>query len=978
MKKLFLFLSLLISAAAIGQQTDANNTTQFNVIRNETQPGANTKDRIASAFQVLNDSKVNRAEVVVATGTNDYLVTANSTLSYTTKFGLRVQFQNANTGAVTINPNGLGVKSVVKASSTGGNVTTALAAGDIKPNQILILNFDGTNFQAFLPNDGSGGGGSTMPGLNLIPTFPNKTTSYTAAAGEEVLTDATSALVAISLPASQTDKTTIGVKMVLGSTNTTTITLLGGATINRTGGVTSTSLSLLGEYKIFQYNAANNIWIIIAEGVSISQLDSRYVNSTLGRVGAPVSGVTSGRSLIAIGDSNTFGIGTTTPSTDNFPKQFANLMNVGYTGTGVSGVTAQTWAASNLGTTPTYNATIHIALNIELGINDGLAARTSGQFNTDMTTIVNDALGKGWPAAAIFINSIPGACSSCSSFQAAYNGVLSTLATTKGAKYIDIYTPYFASSIPGQAFYQAGDNLHFNTIGAQTAAVIAYGQVKTPFPISTQALVVNGETDIQGVFKSYNSPFIRKGFILGVDSTGSIGILNSLRSGTRADGDFFIGGNIKQSGAILPTGFGVNRDWLMRADGILWSTFTNQIIGYLRLMDSSGNTTFGNTFNNGQIIFTNSGGVVGGFSNTLILQPDNNVEFTYNKYMQAFTGAVYGKIKLMDGSGITSFENSFNGGGYLWLGNSGSGNNSSKTLLRMTNTAITTDLPYTSTSTIAASNFSGSSSNTNTGDIQTVTTAGGTTVYTLTPTTALAAYATGNEYKIIMNATNTGASTINISGLGAKTMVKSAATALAAGDLLIGQLYKIVYDGTNFQVVNFGAVPTGSGGQVQATSPTLVTPTIGVASATSVNKVAITAPATSATLTLAQGSTLQQTGAFALNLTVTAATTPTFPTGTITVQDLATSQTVTNKTIGDKLRGTVAANSGFGTQALTAGTATVSNTSVTAASLIFVTSVVDGGTPGFVRVTARSAGVSFTITSSSGTDTSTIAYIIIN
>lgn len=49
---------------------------------------------------------------------------------------------------------------------------------------------------------------------------------------------------------------------------------------------------------------------------------------------------------------------------------------------------------------------------------------------------------------------------------------------------------------------------------------------------------------------------------------------------------------------------------------------------------------------------------------------------------------------------------------------------------------------------------------------------------------------------------------------------------------------------------------TGSGSLVFATSPTLVTPTLGVASATSINKVAITAPATSATLTIANGKTL--------------------------------------------------------------------------------------------------------------------------
>lgn len=49
---------------------------------------------------------------------------------------------------------------------------------------------------------------------------------------------------------------------------------------------------------------------------------------------------------------------------------------------------------------------------------------------------------------------------------------------------------------------------------------------------------------------------------------------------------------------------------------------------------------------------------------------------------------------------------------------------------------------------------------------------------------------------------------------------------------------------------------TGSGNAVLATSPTLVTPTLGAATATSVNKLAITAPATGATLAIADGKTL--------------------------------------------------------------------------------------------------------------------------
>jgi hypothetical protein len=53
---------------------------------------------------------------------------------------------------------------------------------------------------------------------------------------------------------------------------------------------------------------------------------------------------------------------------------------------------------------------------------------------------------------------------------------------------------------------------------------------------------------------------------------------------------------------------------------------------------------------------------------------------------------------------------------------------------------------------------------------------------------------------------------------------------------------------------------TGSGAVVLANTPTLITPVLGVATATSINKVAITAPATAATITLANNSTLTTAG----------------------------------------------------------------------------------------------------------------------
>lgn len=70
---------------------------------------------------------------------------------------------------------------------------------------------------------------------------------------------------------------------------------------------------------------------------------------------------------------------------------------------------------------------------------------------------------------------------------------------------------------------------------------------------------------------------------------------------------------------------------------------------------------------------------------------------------------------------------------------------------------------------------------------------------------------------------------------------------------------------------------TGSGLSVFATSPTLTTPVLGVATATSINKMAITAPATSSTLAVADGKTL--TASNTITLTATDATTLNFKGG---------------------------------------------------------------------------------------------------
>ncbi len=92
---------------------------------------------------------------------------------------------------------------------------------------------------------------------------------------------------------------------------------------------------------------------------------------------------------------------------------------------------------------------------------------------------------------------------------------------------------------------------------------------------------------------------------------------------------------------------------------------------------------------------------------------------------------------------------------------------------------------------------------------------------------------------------------------------------------------------------------------------------------------------------------------------------------------LQTDSTLAFGTAGTGIRVKEGSNARMGVSTLIGGTLVVANTSITANTRIFLTCQVPGGTPGFLRVSARSAGASFTILSSSGTDTSQVGWLLI-
>jgi hypothetical protein len=109
----------------------------------------------------------------------------------------------------------------------------------------------------------------------------------------------------------------------------------------------------------------------------------------------------------------------------------------------------------------------------------------------------------------------------------------------------------------------------------------------------------------------------------------------------------------------------------------------------------------------------------------------------------------------------------------------------------------------------------------------------------------MGAYIIGQVFTLVPVGANTGAVTLNVNSRGAIAVTKGGATALAAGELVTGAAYQLIYDGTRFLISNTpGRVlqtfmySDGAGGSTTSANPTYVgigtTLTITPKSATSI------------------------------------------------------------------------------------------------------------------------------------------------
>lgn len=140
-----------------GSRTDINNNfsalntdkIETSTLDTDTTLAANSDAKIATqkATKAYVDASVNptgrswNEYAVDSVGSDSYAITVSGISAYVAGQTFKFKAGTANTGACTLNVNALGAKTIKK------DVTTDLATGDILANQIVVVTYDGTNFQ---------------------------------------------------------------------------------------------------------------------------------------------------------------------------------------------------------------------------------------------------------------------------------------------------------------------------------------------------------------------------------------------------------------------------------------------------------------------------------------------------------------------------------------------------------------------------------------------------------------------------------------------------------------------------------------------------------------------------------------------------------------------------------------------------------------------------------------------------------------
>lgn len=151
--------------------------------------------------------------------------------------------------------------------------------------------------------------------------------------------------------------------------------------------------------------------------------------------------------LSALGDSITEGVALSSPTTQRWTKLLSDALGYTEVNGGMNGtslqyipVTETTYGPNGLSRYQNYKRASGKYV-VAMGTNDIAFGGTLSQFITDYTTIINDLL-LSYAPSNIVMCSILWRADSYNTNVPTWNTQIQSLATSKGVKFVDLYTPF--------------------------------------------------------------------------------------------------------------------------------------------------------------------------------------------------------------------------------------------------------------------------------------------------------------------------------------------------------------------------------------------------------------------------------------------------------------------------------------------------------------------------------------------------------
>lgn len=309
-------------------------------------------------------------------------------------------------------------------------------------------------------------------------------------------------------------------------------------------------------------------------------------------------------------------------------------------------------------------------------------------FLADYTTVLNNALSKGWSYNEIVISTIPyidpatyqsffsGASVVDQARVDAFNAVITGLASAHGMILVDTYNQ--TKNNGGAALLQ--NTLHYTADGHQVIAFGFLNALLQPVQKNSQVLAINGQTEFSKIlFKNLSILNPNAAFKVGVDKNGNVGIIWGHRGGERVAGDLVYDGQIYPARFQVPTGVTLGpNDFVLAPGAKIWSFWDGNTPSYIKITDA-GNAVmsivaaFGCNITDdvGQVAyfrggFLRLGGAAAGFSN---INQFGDIMFLQGGGFESGEVGGWGRIVPFNG-GSTHYRNSFATGKHIfWVSN---------------------------------------------------------------------------------------------------------------------------------------------------------------------------------------------------------------------------------------------------------------------------------------------------------------------